>query len=279
MLVRQWIQKAQEQLRLASCPDADWDAKLLVSGVYDISPGVLFQKLDTELDGETEAKLNGRLMRRIQGEPLQYIEEKAYFMGLEFFVDRRVLIPRQDTETLAEKAVELIKGREEKSVLDLCTGSGAIAVAIAKYCKNARVTATDISSDALEAAKENALKNHADIEFLLGDGFQPTKDRVFDVITCNPPYLTKEDMLNLQREVKMEPALALFGGNDGLQIYRDFSKSLIRHMKNRGYALFEVGEGQAEDVIDIITRDAEYGEKGIIKDLNGIQRVVWVRRS
>ena len=193
-------------------------------------------------------------------------------MGLEFYVDRRVLIPRQDTETLCEAALAFLRDRAAPRVLDLCTGSGALAVTIAASQPDASVVACDISEEALCVARENAAG--LNISFARGDLFAAVEG-AFDVIVCNPPYLTEEDMLSLQREVRYEPPLALRGGADGLDFYRRIARELP--LRLRRAAFFEVGAGQAKDVAQIL-RAAFPGRCEVTRDLAGIERVVSIER-
>ena len=193
-------------------------------------------------------------------------------MGISLYVDPRVLIPRQDTETLCEAALPLISA--DACVLDLCTGSGALAIAIKKLRPQALVAATDISEDALAVARINAQNHDLSIEFLQGDLLDAAPGRSFDVIVCNPPYVNEEDMGALQREVQREPALALCGGIDGLMFYRRIMMALPAALKPGGSILFEVGYDQAAEVAALLQGNAE-----IIKDIEGIDRVVIWKRT
>ncbi|MBR3928893.1 MAG: peptide chain release factor N(5)-glutamine methyltransferase [Clostridia bacterium] len=276
MTLSDWLIYAEDILEKAECYDSRLDAKLLAAGVLKKSPGEIRFLGNCALKDETLDILNQYLSRRAAGEPLQYIENTAYFMDFAFFVDENVLIPRQDTETLVELALEKIKGIKNPEVLDMCTGSGAIALSLAHYRKDARVTASDISEDALNVAKKNAFLTGAKTEFVLSDLFNALAGRKFDLITVNPPYLTKEDMKSLQKEVKREPALALYGGEDGLDIYRRIAREIYRFLSPGGYALLEVGQGQAKDVLALLSNE-NTSESGIEKDLCGIDRVVWIR--
>ena len=179
-----------------------------------------------------------------------------------------MLIPRPDTEILAERALQYLEALPAPRVLDLCTGSGALAVTIAAQRPDARVVACDISEEALCVARENAAG--LNVSFARGDLFAAVEG-AFDVIVCNPPYLTAEDMLSLQREVRYEPALALRGGADGLDFYRRIARELP--VRLRRAAFFEVGAGQARDVAQIL-RAALPGRCEIARDLAGIERVV-----
>ena len=197
------------------------------------------------------------------GKPLQYAVGKQYFYGLEFKVDSNVLIPRQDTEILVEKALEVIK--PEDKVLDMCTGSGCIAVSVAKNSA-AKVTAADVSEEALTIARENAKILEANVDFIKSDMFENISD-VYDVIISNPPYISRKELESLPIEVKAEPNLALDGGEDGLDFYRILKDSPL---KENGVILIEIGDAQAEAVKEIFQDfDVE-----VYKDYGGFDRVV-----
>ncbi|MBO5776479.1 MAG: peptide chain release factor N(5)-glutamine methyltransferase [Clostridia bacterium] len=201
------------------------------------------------------------------GKPLQYILGIAPFYGLDFEVDGRVLIPRFDTEILAERVINRVNGKNQK-VLELCTGSGAVAVTIAKNT-DAQVTATDISVDALEVAKRNANKHGVSIEFIESDLFDNIEGK-YDVIVVNPPYIPSEDVLNLDSEVKdYEPHLALDGGVDGLDIYRKIKANYMNYLNEGGALIMEIGVNQAGAIEEL------FGKVEFIKDYNNppIERV------
>lgn len=277
MTFGEWIAAARAELERAGNPDAQVDARLLVCGLCDLAPGRLAGICGQEMPAALHAELERRLDRRLSGEPLQYIEGAAYFMGLKFAVDSRVLIPRQDTETLCEQALTFLRGYTGAEVLDLCTGSGAIAISVARLQPGLRVTATDMSSDALSVASENAHLNGVYVRFMQGDLFEPVAGKRFDAILCNPPYLTADDMVHLQTEVACEPRMALFGGEDGLMFYRRLAHEVYGHLKPGGYALFEVGDGQAAEVLRLMSENAMCAASGTVKDLPGVERVVWIR--
>lgn len=277
MTFGEWIAAARAELERAGNPDAQVDARLLVCGLCDLAPGRLAGICGQEMPAALHAELERRLDRRLSGEPLQYIEGTAYFMGLKFIVNSHVLIPRQDTETLCEQALTFLRGRAGAEVLDLCTGSGAIAISVARLRPGLRVTATDMSSDALSVASENAHLNGVYVRFMQGDLFEPVAGERFDAILCNPPYLTADDMVHLQTEVACEPRMALFGGEDGLMFYRRLAHEVYRHLKPGGYALFEVGDGQAAEVLRLMSENAMCAASGTVKDLPGVERVVWIR--
>lgn len=276
MTLKEWLKQAEERLNKAGSCDATPDARLIAAGALNKSPGEIRFLGDRELEAEVFSVLENRLFRRENGEPLQYIENTAYFMDFAFYVDENVLIPRQDTETLVELALKKIKDVRGARVLDMCTGSGAIALSIALYRPDAVVTASDISVNALHVAQKNADMTNAKAQFVLSDLFESLPKQKYDLITINPPYLTEEDMLVLQREVQKEPALALFGGEDGLDFYRRIAKDIYRYLEKGGFALLEVGMGQAMDVLMLLKNEHTL-EYGIEKDLCGVDRVVWIR--
>ncbi len=277
MTVREWQAMAEKRLDASGDADANIDARLFASAVTKIPLANLRLEGGRELTKEQADTLESMLVRRENGEPEQYIEGEAWFMGLPLTVDPRVLIPRQDTETLCEEALNAMRSLKMPRVLDLCTGSGALAVAVKVSRPDALVTASDISADALDLARTNAERHHADIAFIESDGLRAVEGE-FDLIVCNPPYLTKADMDELMREVRREPALALYGGEDGLDLYRRFAEEMKTHLPAHGTVLFEVGAGQAEDVKDILRKGYPGAEVSSVRDLNGIDRVVKMRR-
>ena len=210
---------------------------------------------------------------RLTGRPLWYIIGDTDFWGYKIKVDERVLIPRPETEELAAMVVQAVE--EGQSVLDLCTGSGAIAISVYKEAeKNGRpikMTAVDISEDALTLAKENAEANGAEIVFVQSDLFTRLRGR-FDVIVSNPPYIPSAEIETLQREVKsFEPRLALDGGEDGLDIYRKIALEASKYLNRGGMLIMEVGQGEAEKVVRLFS-DHIYSM--IVKDFNGVDRYV-----
>lgn len=272
---------------LRPSPDAMADARLLLAFALGKEPS--FPVSVTQVTQEQAAQFAALLERRRAGEPTQYILGEAYFMGYRFYVDQNVLIPRQDTETLAEAALEDLANRQGSvKVLDLCTGSGALAVSLKLRGEEPRtdeedgtitiaMTATDLSLQALQVARRNAEALGALVETAQGDLFAAVGDARFDLIVCNPPYLSKTDMRLLQPEVRLEPEMALYGGEDGLDLYRRLARESRAHLRRGGLLLMEVGASQAEDVVALFEDGDEYDELFIVNDLNGIQRVVGAR--
>ncbi len=212
---------------------------------------------------------------RLTGRPLWYIYGNTVFYGYTFKVDERVLIPRPETEELVREALAFLK--DGMSVLDLCTGSGAVAVAVAAEAskdKSVTVVGADISEDALEVARENARTNKAPVTFVQSDLFKNVRGR-FDLITVNPPYIRRRDIESLPREVRdFEPRIALDGGEDGLAFYRLIAEKAGRYIARGGMIMLECGEGQAQDVIKIFRSSTRCDFAMVVKDLAGVERIV-----
>lgn len=217
--------------------------------------------------------------RRAKGEPLSNIFGFVEFYGLRFDVNKKVLSPRMETEILVEEAIKKINEFEANSVLDLCTGSGAIAISIAKYT-NCKVSACDISKQALAVAEVNAKKNEVKIDFCQSDLMKSLKKgKKYDIIVSNPPYIKREDLEKLDIEVKkFDPRIALDGGEDGLDFYRRIIEEAKSKLTKKGWLMFEVGIGQADDVSELMQKNG-YENVLAIKDYNRIERVVYGRLS
>lgn len=264
------LQRAQRELDAVAGEESAQQARLLVAHILGCSPSELLFKREQPLSEEQSVQLHALLMRRKNGEPLQYLLGVWGFMGLTFRVAPGVLIPRQDTETLCEYALKRAKERGCKTALDLCCGTGCIGISMAKLGGLA-VTCSDLSPDCVALTKQNADQNNVSVTVLQGSFFAPITGR-FDMILSNPPYLTAADMRSLQREVSFEPELALYGGEDGLFAYREIAKGYEAHLNEGGVLLLEVGAGQAQDVCALFPgRHTE-----CIYDYNGVARVVQV---
>ena len=218
--------------------------------------------------------------RRRAGEPIQYITGEAEFYGLSFKVNRDVLIPRPETEFLVEKAIELARGFERKRIVDVGTGSGAIAVALASNLPAADIHATDDSASALRVARANAKRHGAEarVIFRVGDLLTPVAGRRFDLIVSNPPYVAEGDRDSLSAEVRdYEPAQALFAGADGLAIYRRLIPAAFAALFHERYLALEIGFGQ-QPAVEALLAGAGYTEIEFTKDLQGIPRVAVAQR-
>lgn len=260
MLAIAWRAQAARRLEAAGSPDPMADARLLSWGdsLRELSP-------------QEEARLDALLARRLAGEPVQYVLESAWFMGLEFYVDARVLIPRQDTETLCEAALAFLRQKASPRALDLCAGSGAIGLSLAKLCPGAKVVLADVSADACAVVDKNRRRLGVEAEIVEGDLFAPVQGRVFDLIACNPPYIRTGELDTLQAEVQREPRLALDGGADGLAFYRRIAAEYAKYLAPGGALFLEIGWDEAEDV------RALFGGGRVLRDLSGRDRVIEIR--
>ena len=269
--------------------DAKIDAEELYCFLTGMDKVALFLRANEEVDPETEKKYFELIARRAERIPLQHITGTQEFMGHTFKVSPDVLIPRQDTETLVEEAartiqntpkekltfMEKLRGVKEWEVLDLCCGSGAIGISLAKICSNINVTASDISSAAIKVATENADNLRAKIKFVEGDMFAPHAGKKFDMIVSNPPYIRTAMISILQEEVKThEPLGALDGGRDGLEFYKIIVDQAADYLKPGGFLMLEIGHDQGEDLRKMLKDDGRYTPAEVIKDLPGKDRVV-----
>ncbi len=229
-----------------------------------------------EIKIEERALYIKNIKRLIQGEPLQYITGKQEFMKLNFLVTKDVLIPRQDTEILVQEVIKLAKNINNPQILDLCTGSGAIAVSVAKYVENTKITATDISKPALEIARKNAefngVKNN--IEFIESNLFAKLKEKKFDIIVSNPPYIETATIKTLSKDVQNEPRLALDGGKDGLDFYRKISEKAPEYLNRQGFLCLEIGYNQKKAVKQILENKKRYINIYSKKDLCENDRII-----
>ena len=268
------LSQTEMALKKADVPDSSVDARLLLSHVTGLSGMELCLHSAQILTEEQEQRLSALLSCRVSRRPLQYLLKEQWFYGFPFYVDERVLIPRPETETLCELAITYLRQSPSPAVLDLCTGSGAIAVTLALECPNAHVTATDLSSDALAVASLNSAQNHAAIQFFQGDLFAPLAGATYDCIVSNPPYIETEACKTLQKEVQQEPLLALDGGGDGLAYYRRIAKEAAGHLHAKGLLCLEIGDTQGEAVCALLEKEGQYENITLHNDLSGSPRVV-----
>ena len=254
------------------------EAELVLTHVLNCDRLSLYLNKDTCLDINKSVQLSGILKRRIMHEPLQYILGSTEFMGLKFKVDQRALIPRPETEILIGSALEKLKSInkvEPLKILDLGTGSGCIAVCLAKLLPQAEVWASDISLLALQLAKENADLHKVKVKFLWGDIFNALEkdQKKFDLIISNPPYIAKQEFYSLAKEISFEPRIALEAGIDGLDFYRRIIRQAAAYLNTDGLLAFEVGAHQADRVCAICV-EHNFNLFDTIKDYNNIKRVV-----
>lgn len=264
-----------EKLKENNIDEYNLKTKLLICKTINKEKEYLIVHDKEELKDTEVLEIKANLNKIIEGVPIQYITGHQSFMGLDFFVNENVLIPQPDTEMLVEETINVSK--ENYKILDLCTGSGAIATSLKYYLKNVEVMASDISEKALEVAKINADKNGMKIDFIKSNLFENINKK-FNVIVSNPPYIKTEVIENLSKEVQKEPHLALDGGQDGLNFYRKIINEAYKYLENDGYLLLEIGYDQKVEVIKLIEENSNYQEIYSKKDLAGNDRIVVCKR-
>ena len=268
---RQILSEGTAILQKAGIAEAGNDAGILFMSSFKMDRTSYLMKMSEQADEGLTKIFFDKIKRRANREPVQYIEGRAYFMGFEFTVSPAVLIPRFDTEILVENALKYIK--KDSRVLDMCTGSGCIAISVS-LLTGACVTGVDISEDALLIAGNNSVKNNADkVDFLNSNMFRNISG-TYDFILSNPPYIKSADIEELEQEVKeMEPRIALDGYGDGLHFYRILAKESPQYLNEGGAVFFEIGYDQGAAVKALLDENG-FTDTGIIKDLSGLDRVV-----
>lgn len=279
MTIVEAMKKGMIQLKNENIETPKLKARLLMQYVLNKSRQYVIVNDMEELDKNKEKEYFFNIKKLRQGFPIEHITHQKEFMKLNFFVDEHVLIPRQDTEILVEETIKIAQKINAKKILDLCTGSGAIAVSLAKYLPQAEITAIDISNDALKIAKKNARNNEVEdrITFISSNIFTNLDNQKFDIIVSNPPYIKKDIIEQLDEEVKKEPYIALDGGEDGLYFYRKIIKEAYEYLKYRGYLCLEIGFDQKIDVIELIENEEKFEGTYSKKDLYDNDRVVITR--
>lgn len=270
MTVRELLREGVRVLSDACVPSPKLDSEYLLAEALKTPRLNLLLSQSDEVPAHAAECFRALLNRRAGREPLQYILGTESFFGLPFRVSPHVLIPRDDTEALCERALEVLK--QNGAVLDLCTGSGALAVAIAHTRQDARVSACDLSPDALSIARSNAALNGVSVQFYEGDLFAAVGKKTFDLIVSNPPYIPDRDIASLQEEVRFEPRMALAGGGDGLDFYRRIAREAPLHLNENGWLCLEIGDTQGEDVMALLA--PHFCSVTLHHDLSGHPRVV-----
>ena len=276
MTIRETIRKGMIILKNNNVTEPNIKARMIMQYVLNKPREYLMIYDDEILKLRQEVNYFKAIKKLCQGIPLQHITNMQEFMKMRFYVDENVLIPRQDTEILVEEVIRIAKKINAKKILDLCTGSGAIAVSLAKYIKNSEITAVDISKNALNIAKLNAKNNEVEekITFIQSDLFKNVKKEKYDIIVSNPPYIKKDILKKLDREVQKEPEIALDGGYDGLDFYRKIINTADEYLKFHGYLCFEIGYDQKEEVEELIKEQGKYIETYCKKDLCDNDRII-----
>lgn len=271
MTYREAMRFGEEKLNTVGIVDAKTDAWILLTYVCKIDRTFYYVHMDEEMNPEHGAEFESILNKRAEHVPLQYITGEQEFMGIPFRVNEAVLIPRQDTETLVEEALKIV--RPGMRVMDMCTGSGCILISILKNVVDVEGYGYDISKQAINVAKENAKLNGVNAIFERSDLFDDVTEK-FDVIVSNPPYIPTDVITGLMPEVAMyEPMQALDGKEDGLHFYRRIITDAHMYLKEKGRLLFEIGHDQGEAVSELM-KEAGYKGVHVIKDLPGNDRVV-----
>lgn len=285
------LQLGAQLLKQSGSPSAILDAELLLLQGYNCN-GIAMNKIKlitncNDIIPESVYELYKEFVeQRCQGKPVQYITGSQEFMGLEFEVSEKVLIPRGDTEIIVEKLLELANKGSALNIIDMCTGTGAIAVSLAHFLHKAMVTAVDISEAALECCRKNIDKHglqnrvRAVKSNLFGDLTRLELTNIIDMVVSNPPYIPTRDIAGLSVNVKdFEPMLALDGGIDGLDFYRSIIHDAASYLKSGGILAFEIGYNQGQHIMDIIKENGSYYDLECFKDLAGLDRCIIARKK
>lgn len=275
MTISELEKLGSQKLRASGKENSDFDARCLLEFVLNLNPTQYLLNRSEEVDSVCAEKFLSLVERRSNGEPLQYILGKWEFMGLPFYVGEGVLIPRPETEMLVEYALDFLKDKKNPVVIDLCSGSGCIAISVAKHLPNAKVYAVEKSDLAFPYLKKNIWLNCVfNISAVHGDIFDRTllSDIKPDLILSNPPYIRSSEIASLQSEVRHEPSMALDGGDDGLIFYREIANSWLDRLGIGGAISVECAEDQTEDIIRLFSEKTKYAEA--FNDLSCLPRMV-----
>lgn len=270
------LRETARRFREAGIPDPETDGALLLSFLLGKPPLSLRLDTETELSPDMLDSFDTLVRRRLDREPLQYITGEAPFCGRMFFVDRRVLIPRPETEELCAWALENLPASDSCRVLDLCCGSGCIGLTLTAERPHWDVVLADCSPDALEVAALNASRLDLSVSSHQGDLTEGLADNSFDCIVSNPPYIPSAECAALQPEVLQEPSLALDGGTDGLVFYRRIADEAAKVLKPEGLLMLELGFGEAEPVSALLAAEG-FTEIAVLNDFSGIPRMLSAR--
>ena len=277
LTVLESLKLSTEYLEKKGIESARLNAELLLAEILNCKRLDLYLKFDQPLRENEVDIYREWISRRGKFEPLQYIIGRVEFYGMQFKVTRDVLIPRSETEILVEEVINFAKDKSGLRILDIGTGSGNIPIALAKHLTNAEITSVDVSANAIEVAKENALLNNVEskVEFILSDiNYLKIETDLFDIVISNPPYISAEEYPALQKEiVDYEPSIALTDSNDGLNFYRTITEKSKSFLKKEGIIFFEIGKEQFDDVEKILLKNNFLNIK-ITKDYQQIERVI-----
>ncbi len=290
MNIKESLEYAVKLLKENKINEPIMKTRIILANVLDKDKEYILIHKNEELNSSLLNEFENNIQKICNGIPVQYVINKQEFMGLEFYVDENVLIPQPDTEILVEEVINICKNlnthnnsykdgsNEYIKILDLCTGSGAIGISIAKNIENSKITLSDISIEALNVAErnyKNIVETRANnkIQIIQSDLFESINGK-FDIIVSNPPYIKSDVIKTLDKEVQNEPKIALDGGKDGLKIYRRIIDEVYKYLKPNGYLALEIGYDQKEDVIKLIKSTKRYIDIYSKKDLAGKDRIV-----
>jgi release factor glutamine methyltransferase len=299
-LIRQFtvseiLDKTTGYLKKKGIPEPRIDAEVLLAHILKIERLEIYLNLDWQLTEKDLSAYEKLIERRAAREPVAYIVGYKEFMGLKFFLNKEVLIPRPETEILVEKVIEKAQrmkkvksygyGKDNYiTIIDLCTGSGNIAISLARNIESCKIYATDISEGAIQVARRNARFHNVEgkVEFLLGDLFSPLKkfnlNLAVDFVVSNPPYVKSRDLVLLQPEIKKEPVSALEGGNEGLDFYQRIVPEALKYLVDGGYLIMEIGDRQGKAVTDLIKKEKRFSPPLLVRDYAGLDRVVMAQK-
>lgn len=273
MQIKEILKYGIEKLKTNNIDEPILKTRLLIAHCIGKNKEYVISNDTENLAEEAEKKIKEWIERLVQNEPIQYVLGYQEFMGLNFKVDKNVLIPRQDTEIIVEEVLNHIRNNEISTVLDMCTGSGAIAVSLKKYVQDIEVDAADISEEAIKIAKNNSIKNDVKVKLVKTDLFNNIKKQ-YDIIVSNPPYIETETINILSEEVKKEPRIALDGGTDGLDFYRKIILDGYKYLNKNGWIFLEIGYNQKAGLEELVEKSGLYKNFYSKKDLGGNDRLV-----
>ena len=270
------VKKQTEKLRIRGLYNPEKDARSLICAALNLDPVDYILCTNKNLCDSEMSKIDSFIDRRLKFEPVSKIIGKRYFWDLEIFVDSNVLDPRPESEILIEKVLENTSNK--RSILDLGTGSGCLAIVLSSKLGQSEIDGIDISKEALKVARKNANKNNVQVNFFQSNWFSNI-DKKYDIIVSNPPYISKSEFVKLPRGVKFfDPGIALYGGEDGLVSYRIIARSIVSYLNDEGLAFFEIGQGQTNAVLKIFENQG-LSLVSVWKDLDQNNRIICVKKD
>lgn len=274
MKIQELMEQGKEELVENQIEEAKIIARVLLQFILTLDRKELLIRQEQEVEKTKKQEYQKAIQKIIEGTPMQYITHKQEFYGLAFYVDENVLIPQPDTETLVEEVLDIAK-EEKENILDIGTGSGAIGIALASNIIKVNITMSDISREALEIAKKNAIENNVmeKVKLVQSNLFENIEG-TFSIIVSNPPYIETEVIKKLPKQVQNEPILALDGGEDGLTFYRKLVEEAPNYLRQGGYLCMEIGYNQKEAVLKLIQENKKYKHAYSKQDLSGNDRII-----